>query len=148
MAVSSADKSTSNVIVVTDFGTFRFTLYKLVTANVAPSCIIIFFLLAGTKTFHCSICPENCHDLRLPHDERVKEFGERVLFDFDYDTLVKVIKTRGEDSRSCAYFVLLSVGGLLYLATGWLKDGLKVRVDDKWRLNTMLVLVKFDLRLF
>ena len=43
---------------------------------------------------------------------------------------------------------MLGVGSVLYLTTGRLKDGLKVRVDDEWRLSTILVLVEFDLRLF
>ena len=44
-AVSSADKPACDVIVVTDFGTLRFTLNKLVMADVAFSGIIIFILL-------------------------------------------------------------------------------------------------------
>ena len=44
--------------------------------------------------------------------------------------------------------MLLGVGGVLYLATGRLKDGLKVHIVYKWRLCTILVLVEFDFRLF
>ena len=49
LEVRGADKPASDVVVVTDFGTLRFTLNKLVTADVASSGIIIFLLLANTK---------------------------------------------------------------------------------------------------
>ena len=57
LAVGGADKPARDVVVVTDFGTLRFTFYELVTADVAPSSIIIFFLLAGTEALHRPICP-------------------------------------------------------------------------------------------
>ena len=44
--------------------------------------------------------------------------------------------------------MLLGVGGVLYLATGLQKDRLKFCINDERRLSTILVLVKFDLRLF
>ena len=75
LAVSCADKQTRDVVVVTDFWTLRFTLYKLVTADVSLSCIIIFLLLAGTKALHCLIRPENRHDFCFPHNERVKKLS-------------------------------------------------------------------------
>ena len=56
-AVSSADNPASNVVVVTDFRALCFSLYKLVTADVASSGIIIFFFLAGTKALNRPICP-------------------------------------------------------------------------------------------
>ena len=93
LAVSSADKPACNVVVVTDFGTLRLTLNELVTADVAPCGIIIFLLLAGAEAIHRPIRPENRHDLCFPHDERVKELGQRVLSDFHHGALVKVIKT-------------------------------------------------------
>ena len=148
LAVGGADKPARDVIVVTDIGTLRFTLYELVTADVASNGIIIFLLLANTKTLHRPIRPENRHDLCFPHDERVKKLGERVLSNFHHGPLVKVIKTRGDDSCCCTHFVLLGVGGVLNLATGGLKDGLKVRINDKWCISTILELVEFDLRLF
>ena len=132
----------------TDFGTLRFTFYELVTANEASSSIIIFLLLAGAKTLHRSIRSENRHDLCFPHDERVKKLGQRVFTDFYNNPLVKVIKFRGEDSCCCTHFVLLSVSGVLHHAIGRLKDKLKVRIDDEWRLGKILVLVEFYLRLF
>ena len=52
LAVGGADKLARNVVVVKDFGTFRFTLYELMTGNVAPSSIIIFCLLVRTETLH------------------------------------------------------------------------------------------------
>ena len=82
LAVSGADKPARDVVVVTDLGTLRFTLYELVTADVAPSGIIIFLLLSGTEALHCLIRSENRYDLSFPHDERVKELGKRVLTDF------------------------------------------------------------------
>ena len=93
LAVRCADKPARDLVVVTDFGTLRFTIYKLVTADVAPSCIIIFLELAGTKALHCLIRPENRYDLCFPHNERVKKLGERVLSDFHHGPLVKVIKS-------------------------------------------------------
>ena len=57
MAVSSADKRASNVVVVTDFRALRLTLYTLVTADVESSGIIILLFRAGTKALHRPICP-------------------------------------------------------------------------------------------
>ena len=148
LAVSCADKPARDVIVVTEFGAFRFTLFKLVTADVAPSCIIIFLLLADTKALHCLIRSENRNDLCFPHNEGVKKHGERVFSDFHNGPLVKVIKTQGKDGCCSTYFVLLGVSGVLNLATRWLKNGLKVRIDDERCLSTIFVLVEFDLRLF
>ena len=67
IAVESADKRASDVVVVTDIGTVRCTIYDLVTAYVAPRGIIIFLLLASTEALLCLICPENCNNLRFPH---------------------------------------------------------------------------------
>ena len=92
LAVSGADKPARDVVVVTDFGTLCFTLYKLVTADVAPSGIIIFLLLAGTKALYRPIRSNNRHDLSFPHNERVKKLGESVLSDFHHSPLVKVNK--------------------------------------------------------
>ena len=92
LAVGNADKPARDVVVVTNFGTLRVTLYELVTADVATSGIIIFILLAGTEALHRPIRPENRHDLCFPHDERVKEFGERVFSDFHHCPLVKCYK--------------------------------------------------------
>ena len=50
LAVGGADKPACDVVVVTDFGDLSFALYKLVTADVAPSSIII-LLLADTERF-------------------------------------------------------------------------------------------------
>ena len=97
LAVGGIDKPARDVVVVTDFGTFRFTLYKLVTADVAPSGIIIFLLLAVTEALHRPIRPKNRHDLGFPHDKRVKELSERVVSDFHHSSLIKVIKAQGED---------------------------------------------------
>ena len=144
LAVGSADKPARDVVVVTDFGALCFILFKLVTADVAPSGIIIFLLLAGTKALYRQIPSENRYDLSFPHDERVKKLGESVLFDFHHSPFVKVIETRSENGRGGTYFVLLSVGGLSNLAIGRLKNGLKVSIDDKLRFCTILVLVEFD----
>ena len=146
--MGGADKQARDVVVVTDFGTLRFTLYKLATADVAPSGIIIFLLLASTKALYRLIRLENRYDLSFLHDERVKKLGKRVLTDFHYGMLVKVIKTRFEDSCCSTHFVLLGVGGLFNLATGRLKNGLKVRKNDEWCFSTIPELVEFYLRLF
>ena len=142
------DKPARDVIVVTNFGTLSFTLYKLGTADVAPCGIFIFLLLAGTKALHCSCRSENRHNLSLIHVKQVKKLGKSILSDFYHSLLVKVIKTRRENGRSGANFVLLGVGGLFNLATGRLKNGLKVFINDEWGLSTLLVLVKFDIRVF
>ena len=136
------------MVVVSDFMTFRFTLYKLVTADVAPSGIIIFFLLASTQALHRSICRKYRYDFRFPHDKRVKELGDRVLYDYHHGQLVKVIQTRGEHCCCCTHFVLLGLGGVLNLGTGQLEDGLNVSIYDERRLCTILVLVELDLRVF
>ena len=44
--------------------------------------------------------------------------------------------------------MLLGISGVLNLATGWLKNGLKVRIDDERFLSTIFVLVEFDFCLF
>ena len=150
LAMGSANKPAGarDMVVVSDFRTLRFPLYELVTADVAPSGIIIFLLLAGTQALHRSICPKYRYDFRFPHDKRVKELGERFLSDFHHGPLVKVIKTRGEDRCCSTYFVLLGVGGVLNLTTGHLEDGLKVSIYDERRLCTILIVVEFYLRLF
>ena len=130
LAVGSANKPARDMVVVSDFWTLRFSLFELVTADVAPSNIIIFLLLAGTQALHRSICPNYRYDFCFPHDKRVKELGERVFSDFHYGLLVKVIKTRGKDRCCFTHFVLLDVGGVLSLATGRLEDGLKVSIYD------------------
>ena len=43
--------------------------------------------------------------------------------------------------------MLLGVDGLFKLATGRLKDGLEVRIDDERCFSTKLILVEFILRL-
>ena len=44
--------------------------------------------------------------------------------------------------------MLLNVGGVLYMATGWLEHGLEVRIDDEQCFSTILVLLKLYFRLF
>ena len=44
--------------------------------------------------------------------------------------------------------MLLSVGVVLYLATGQLEYGLEVRINYERYFSTILILVEFDLRLF
>ena len=68
LAVGGADKPACDVVVVTDVKTFRFTLNELMAADVAPSGIIIFLLLAGTQAFYRSIRPENRHNICLSHN--------------------------------------------------------------------------------
>ena len=63
------------MLVVSNFRILRFTLFKLVLADVAPSGIIIFLLLAGTQSLHRFICQKYRYDFRFPHDMRVKELG-------------------------------------------------------------------------
>ena len=85
---------------------------------------------------------------RFPHNERIMKLSKRVCSDLHHSLLVKVIKIRCEDCRCYAHFVLLGVGGVFHLATGLLKDGLEVRIDDERCLSTTLALIKFDFRLF
>ena len=92
LAVLSADIPSRDVIVITDFWTLCFTLYKLVPADLAQSDIIIFLLLAGTQALYRPFRMENRNDLCIIYDERVKELGERVLFDFYYGFFEKIIK--------------------------------------------------------
>ena len=143
-----ADELACDMVVVSDFRTFRFTFYELVTADIAPSGIIVFLLLAGTQELHRSMCPKYRYDFRFPHNKRVKELGERVFSDFYHGPLVKVIKTLGEDRCSSTHFVLLGVGVEHNLATGRLEDGLKVSIYDERRLCTMLILAELYLSLF
>ena len=146
--VCGADQPTRDMVVVSDLRTLRFTFYELVTEDVAPSGIIVFLLLADTQAIYRSICPQYRYDFRFPHNKGVKELGERVLSDFHHGPLLKVIKTRNENYRCCAHFVLLGGNGPLHMANGRLEDGLKVRIDNKRRFCTILKLVKCDLRLF
>ena len=85
------------MIVVSDFKTLRFILFELVTADVAPSGLIIFLLLASTQALHRAICLKYCYNFRFSHKKRVKELGDRVFTDFHHGLLVKVIQTRGKD---------------------------------------------------
>ena len=79
LPVGSADKPARDVVVVTDFEILCPTLYELVTADVAPSGIIIFLLLAGTEALHPPICSKNLHVLCFSHNERVKKRQARSL---------------------------------------------------------------------
>ena len=47
LAMASAYKPARDMVVVTKFGTLCVILYKLVTADVSPSGIIIFFFAGG-----------------------------------------------------------------------------------------------------
>ena len=147
LAVGGIDKPACNAVVVTDLRTLRFTLYELMTADVTPSKMIIFFLLAGIETLYRPIRPENRHDLCFPHDEQVMKLSQRVLSVYHHSPLVKVIKTRGENTCYCTHFLLLCVGSVLNLATGRLEDALKFRIDDECSISTILVVVEFDLRM-
>ena len=108
LAVGGADKPARDVVVVTDFGSLRLALYKLVTADVASSGIIILLLLSGTEAHHRPIRPEYRHDLGFPHDKRIKKLGERVLSDLHHGLLMEIIESRGEYGSSGAHFVLLN----------------------------------------
>ena len=66
LALCGADEPARDMVVVSDFKTLRFTFYELVTADVAPSGIIVFLLLAGTEALHRSICPKYHYDFRFP----------------------------------------------------------------------------------
>ena len=46
LAMGGADKAAGYVVVVTDFGTLRLALHKLVSADIASCCIIKLLLLA------------------------------------------------------------------------------------------------------
>ena len=145
--MGGADKPASDVVVVTDIGTLRFTLYKFVTADVASSGIVILLLLANTKALHRPIRPKNRHEFCFSHDERVKKLGKSDFSNFYHGLLVKVIKYRCENC-CCTHFVLSGVGGVLNSATRRLKDGLKFRINDEWCFSTILKLIKFYLCLF
>ena len=75
LAVGGADKLHCDVVVITNFGTFRFALYELVMADVASNGIIIFFVRAGTQALYRPICHENRTDFRLLQNNRVNELG-------------------------------------------------------------------------
>ena len=66
--VSCAVKPACDVVMVTDFGPLRFTLYEPVMEDVALSCTILFILRAGTKALQRPICLETRHDLCFPHN--------------------------------------------------------------------------------
>ena len=148
LPVGIANKPARDVVVGTDFGAIDLAFYELVTTNVAARKINLLVLLAGTQTFHRPIFLENRHDLGFQDDKRVEELGERVLLDFHHGFLVNVIKTRGDDCCFCANFVLLGVCGVLYLTHKLLKEGLKVNIDDEWRLSTIHVLFEFNVHFF
>ena len=71
LAMGGANKPARYVVVFSDFGTPRFTLYELVSADVAPRVIIILLLLAGSQAIYCSICWEFCNYLCFPNDKNV-----------------------------------------------------------------------------
>ena len=93
--MSAAEKAACDVIMVTDIRISFLALYKFVTADLALRSIIIFYLLAGTETLHCTIRRNNRHELLMPHDKRVKKLGQRNFSDFDHSLFVKVIQARG-----------------------------------------------------
>ena len=57
LAVGGADKATGYVVVVTDFGTLRLAHQELVSADIAPCCIIKLLLLASIEPVNRSIFP-------------------------------------------------------------------------------------------
>ena len=140
LAVCAADKPARYVVLVSDFKALCLTLYKLVSADIATADIFLLLLLAGTLAIHCLIRPEFINYLRFPNDTGVYELDERVLPDFHHYPLIEFIESRGEDGCRGAHFVLLRVGGVLYLVSERLKDGLKVCIDDEWCICTILVL--------
>ena len=71
LAVDSGDKPARYLVVVSDYGTARLTLYELVSADVAPGGIIILHLLLGTQTIHRSIRPEFRNNPRFPNNKGV-----------------------------------------------------------------------------
>ena len=95
LALGGDDKPAHDVVVVTDFWTLCLAVYKLVTANVAPSGIIIILLLASTTALYPQILFENRHDFCFLHDERVIKLSERVISNLQHVLLVTVIITRG-----------------------------------------------------
>ena len=115
------------------------------TADVASRGLIIFVLLAGTEAYHRPICLYNLNNFCFPHKKRVKEDGKRVHSDFHHSLLIKVIKTRCENSCCCAKFVLLDLDNVFYLATERLEVKLKVLMDEERCFITILVIIKFYL---
>ena len=104
------------MVVVTDFWAFCYSLYNAVTADVTPSGIIIFILLAGTYALHRSISLKKRYDLCFPQNENVKKLDERVLSDFSHGSIINNIKSLSKDGCCCTHFVLLRVNNVLYLA--------------------------------
>ena len=71
LAVGGANKAAVYVVSVTDFGTLRLAIHELVSADIAPCCVIKLLLLACIEPVHRSICPQILYNLRYLDNERV-----------------------------------------------------------------------------
>lgn len=58
-------------------------------ANIAPRNIILFRFVVIIKALYWPIRLKIQNDLRFTHDTRIIKFGERVIVDFHYDSLIK-----------------------------------------------------------
>ena len=68
LAVSSAEKTSCDVVVVTDLRPLRIVFLKRLAADIAFACVFILHPLLGTHPLHWLIRPELLHNRRLPLD--------------------------------------------------------------------------------
>ena len=120
--MSGTDEETRDVVMVTDLRPLRVVLFETVAADVALRRVLVRLSLLSTHTLHRSIRPELLHNRRLPLDEYIQELGERILSDFRHRQLIVSAKSRAENNRRGAHFVLLGVSSLLNLASKGLED--------------------------
>ena len=84
LAVSSADKESCDVVVLTDLRPFRIVFLKWLAADVAFGRVLILLSFLSTHPLYRPIRLELFHDRRLPLDENVQELGERIFFYFHH----------------------------------------------------------------
>ena len=98
-------------------------------ADVALCRGIIFLSLLGIYPLYQSIWLELRHFRRFLLDVYFYELDERIFFDLNNGQLSVLLKSRAEDSRGGAYFVLLGVSSLLCIATERFSDRFEVCID-------------------
>ena len=146
--MSSAEKESRDVVVVTNLRPLRIVLLKRVAADKALRSVLILLSLLGIYALYRSSRPELLHNRRLPLDEYIQKLGEFILTDFRHRQLIVSAKSRTENGRRSAHFVLLRVCSLLYLATLRLENGFKVRRDHEQSHCAIFVVIEFKLSLY
>ena len=139
LAVSCVEKVSSDVVVVNDLQPFRIVLFKRLAADVALYRVFELLSFLSTHAFHRSIRLGLFHNCRLPFNEYVQNFGERIFPDIDHRHCTVLSESWAKTGSCCAQFVMLGVSCLLCVTTERLEDKLEVRIDHERRHGAKLV---------